>query len=35
MDEPVGYLPSPGGHHDCVIVPRTTEELRNSPSTTL
>jgi len=34
-DEPVGYLPSAGGHHDCVIVPRTNEELRNSRSTTL
>ena len=34
-DEPVGYLPSAGGHHDCVIVPRTNAELRNSRSTTL
>jgi hypothetical protein len=33
-DEPVGYLPSPGGHHDSVIVPRTLEELRVSRSTT-
>jgi hypothetical protein len=29
------YLPSGGGQHDCVIVPRTNEELRNSRSTTL
>ena len=34
-DEPVGYLPSAGGHHDCVIVPRTNDELRHSRSTTL
>ena len=34
-DEPIGYLPSAGGHHDCVIVPRTNAELRNSRSTTL
>jgi thiocyanate desulfurase len=34
-DEPIGYLPSAGGHHDCVIVPHTSEELRNSRSTTL
>jgi hypothetical protein len=34
-NEPVGYLPSAGGHHDCVIVPRTNAELRNSRSTTL
>ncbi len=33
-DEPVGYMPSPGGHHDCVLVPRTNEELRTSRSTT-
>lgn len=33
-DEPVGYLPSPGGHHDCVIVPRTLEDLRCSRCTT-
>lgn len=34
-DEPYGYLPSPGGHHDCVIVPRTLEDLRVSRSTTV
>jgi thiocyanate desulfurase len=34
-DEPIGYLPSAGGHHDCVIVPRTNAELSNSRSTTL
>jgi DNA-binding beta-propeller fold protein YncE len=34
-DEPVGFLPSAGGHHDCVIIPRTNMELRNSRSTTL
>jgi thiocyanate desulfurase len=34
-DEPVGFLPSAGGHHDCVIVPRTNAELRNSRCTTL
>jgi hypothetical protein len=34
-NEPIGYLPSAGGHHDCVIVPRTDAELRNSRSTTL
>ncbi len=33
-DEPVGYLPSPGGHHDCLIVPRTNEDLRVSRCTT-
>lgn len=34
-NEHVGYLPSPGGHHDCVIVPRTNEELRISRCTTI
>lgn len=34
-NEPVGYLPSPGGGHDCVIVPRTNEELRISRCTTI
>ncbi len=34
-DEPYGYLPSPGGHHDCVIIPRNLEDLRNSRSTTV
>lgn len=34
-DEPYGYLPSPGGHHDCVIIPRTLEDLRISRSTTV
>lgn len=33
-DELVGYLPSPGGHHDCVIIPRTNADLRYSRSTT-
>ena len=33
-DELMGYLPSPGGHHDCVIVPRTNEDLRISRCTT-
>jgi len=33
-DEPVGYLPSPGGHHDCLIVPRTNDDLRVSRCTT-
>ena len=34
-DEPYGYLPSPGGHHDCVIVPRNLDDLKNSRSTTV
>ncbi|RUL87030.1 YncE family protein [Tautonia sociabilis] len=34
-NEHVGYLPSPGGHHDCVVVPRTIEELRISRCTTI
>lgn len=33
-DELVGYLPSPGGHHDCVIVPRTNADLRYTRRTT-
>ena len=28
--DPVGYMPNFGGHHDCVIVPRTVEELKFS-----
>jgi DNA-binding beta-propeller fold protein YncE len=34
-DEPIGFMPSAGGHHDCVIVPRTNSELLNSRCTTL
>lgn len=34
-DEPYGYLPSPGGHHDCVIIPRNLDDLKNSRSTTV
>lgn len=30
----LGYLPSPLGHHDCVIVPRTTKDLYVSRCTT-
>jgi hypothetical protein len=33
--EPVGYLPNPGGPHDCVLVPPAVEHLRNSRCTTL
>ncbi len=33
-DELVGYLPSPGGHHDLVIIPRTNADLRYSRCTT-
>lgn len=33
-DEVVGMLPSAMGHHDCVIVPRTLEDLRCSRCTT-
>lgn len=33
-DEVVGFLPSTGGHHDCVIVPRNLQDLRTSRSTT-
>jgi hypothetical protein len=28
--EPVGYMPNFGGHHDCVIVPRTVEDMKFS-----
>jgi hypothetical protein len=34
-EEPYGYFPSPGGHHDCVIVPRNLDDLKNSRSTTV
>jgi hypothetical protein len=34
-NEHIGYLPSPGGHHDCVIVPRTNDDLRVSRCTTI
>jgi len=33
-DTVVGIMPSTGGHHDCVMVPRTLEDLRVSRSTT-
>lgn len=33
-DEVVGFLPSTGGHHDCVIIPRTLQDLRCSRCTT-
>ena len=33
--EPVGYMPNFGGHHDCVIVPRDTQELIHSRCTTV
>ncbi|MEW5708593.1 MAG: hypothetical protein AB1830_06735 [Pseudomonadota bacterium] len=33
-DEVLGILPSVGGHHDCVIVPKTLEDLRCSRCTT-
>lgn len=33
-DKVVGIIPSTGGHHDCVMVPRTLEDLRVSRSTT-
>jgi len=33
--KPIGYLPNFGGHHDCVIVPRSNRELLNSRCTTL
>ena len=33
-DKVVGIIPSTGGHHDCVIVPRTLEDLRVSRCTT-
>lgn len=33
-DNVVGIIPSTGGHHDCVMIPRTLEDLRVSRSTT-
>ncbi len=33
-DTVVGIIPSTGGHHDCVVIPRTLEDLRVSRSTT-
>jgi hypothetical protein len=33
-DKVVGIIPSTGGHHDCVIIPRTLEDLRVSRCTT-
>jgi hypothetical protein len=33
-DTVVGIIPSTGGHHDCVMIPRTLEDLRVSRSTT-
>lgn len=33
-DELVGFILSTGGHHDCVMVPRTLEDLRVSRCTT-
>ena len=33
--EPVGYMPNFGGHHDCVIIPRNTQELIHSRCTTV
>ena len=33
--EPLGFLPNFGGHHDCVIIPTSTKDLRNSRCTTL
>lgn len=33
-DTVVGIIPSTGGHHDCVMVPRTLEDLRVSRCTT-
>lgn len=33
-DEVVGYMPSPGGHHDSVMIPRTLADLRVSRCTT-
>lgn len=33
--EPLGFLPNFGGHHDCVVIPRTNEDLKNSRCTTL
>jgi hypothetical protein len=34
-DELVGIWPSNGGHHDCVIVPRTLEHMKHTRSCTL
>ena len=34
-DELVGILPSNGGHHDCVIVPTTVEQMKHTRSCTL
>ncbi|WP_406698322.1 hypothetical protein V5E97_05630 [Singulisphaera sp. Ch08] len=28
--EPLGYMPNFGGHHDCVLVPKNTQELKFS-----
>jgi hypothetical protein len=33
--EQVGYMPNFGGHHDCVIVPSTVEQLKFSRSCTV
>jgi len=33
--EQVGYMPNYGGHHDCVIVPSTVEQLKYSRSCTV
>jgi hypothetical protein len=33
--EQVGYMPNFGGHHDCVIVPSTVEQLKYSRSCTV
>ena len=34
-DELVGIWPSNGGHHDCVIIPRTLEDMKHTRSCTL
>ena len=34
-DELVGIWPSPGGHHDCVIIPRELEHMKHTRSCTL
>jgi hypothetical protein len=34
-DELVGIWPSNGGHHDCVIIPRTLEHMKHTRSCTL
>jgi hypothetical protein len=34
-DELVGILPSNGGHHDCVIIPTTVEQMKHTRSCTL